>query len=173
MIFHLDPPSLAPAWLHGFSPDGRWLLFWEDSLNSASLAADGLPLVALPVSGGKPITITGELHYSDFLTWCGKTLVYVLNHGGRQVTLGDGIVAAAPPNWRARTILPPGGKTSWNSRRLPDRRSRGARRRRTRCYRGPDVAGRAVRARTSLPLDALADARSDATAPFAGGPAYE
>src|SRR5579884_362348 len=120
MVFKLKPPALAPAWLQGFSPDGRWLLFWEDSQNSASLAADGLPLVALPVSGGKPITIThGELHYSDFLTWCGNALVYVINHGGRQVTLGDGIAMTKPPLWRSQVVLPSGGKTSWNSVACP------------------------------------------------------
>lgn len=116
MIFRLRPKQLAPPLLQGFSPDGRRLLFWEDSQNSGSLAADGLPLLALPASGGKAVAIRGgELHYPDFLDWCGKTLVYVLNHGGRQVTLGDGLAAAAPPGWRSRTILPPGGQRSWNS----------------------------------------------------------
>jgi hypothetical protein len=120
MIFRLGSNMLAPAWLQGFSPNGRWLLFWEDTENSASLAADGLPLVALRVSGGRPVTVTrSELHYTDFLTWCGSTLVYVVNHGGRQVTLGDGIATASPPSWRSRTVLRYGGKTSWNSVACP------------------------------------------------------
>jgi hypothetical protein len=115
-LFHLGAKELAPAWLEGFSPDGRWLLFWEDIQNSASIAADGIPLVALPVAGGEPVTITkGELHYRDFLTWCGDRLVYVIDHGGRLVTEGDGIAAASPPDWRRQTILPAGGKTSWNA----------------------------------------------------------
>jgi hypothetical protein len=115
-IFHLGPKQLGPAWLEGFSPDGRWLLFWEDVQNSASIAADGLPLFVVPATGGSAVRITsGELHYPDFLTWCGRSLVYVLDHGGREVTEADGIAAASPPGWRSRTILPSGGRTSWNS----------------------------------------------------------
>jgi hypothetical protein len=124
VIFKLKPPALAPAWLRGFSPDGRWLLFWEDSQNSASLAADGLPLVALPLSGGKPVVITrSELHYPDFLTWCGRSLVYVIDRGGREVTLGDGIAVTRPPAWRSQTVLSAGGKTSWNSIACPSARA--------------------------------------------------
>jgi len=119
VVFKLEPPTLAPGWLQGFSPDGRWLLFWEDSQNSASLAADGLPLVALPVSGGKPVTVAHGLHYPDYLTWCGNSLVYVIDHGGRQVTLGDGIAVTSPPTWRSQVVLPAAGKTSWNSVACP------------------------------------------------------
>src|SRR5262249_34052007 len=49
-IFHLRKPQLAPPYLYGFSPDGRWLITFEDTQNSASLAADGLPLFASPAS---------------------------------------------------------------------------------------------------------------------------
>src|SRR5207247_8865385 len=71
-------------------------------------------------SGGKPVTVArGELHYPDFLTWCGTSLVYVIDHGGREVTLGDGIAVTGPPMWRSRTVLPTAGKTSWNSVACP------------------------------------------------------
>jgi predicted small lipoprotein YifL len=36
-----------PLIFAGFSPDGRWLLFWPDEQCSASLAADGMPLQAV------------------------------------------------------------------------------------------------------------------------------
>jgi Tol biopolymer transport system component len=116
MAFRLHGNELAPPLLQGFSPDGHWLVFWEDSENSSSLLADGVPLLALPVTGGRPRLITSsELHEDDFLTWCGSSLIYVLDHGGRQVTLGDGLAAAAVPAWHSRTIIPAGGRTSWNA----------------------------------------------------------
>jgi len=119
-LFHLGPKQVAPAVLQGFSPDGRWLLFWEDSYNSASLAADGLPFLAVRVTGGRPVTIAPyQLGKSTFLAWCGGSLVYVIDHGGREVTEGDGIAITSPPAWRSKTILPAGGKTSWNSVACP------------------------------------------------------
>lgn len=51
LLLALHKPTVAPPWLAGFSPSGRWLLAWEDSENSSSLAADGVPLVAIPVAG--------------------------------------------------------------------------------------------------------------------------
>jgi WD40-like Beta Propeller Repeat len=106
----------APLLLQSFSPDGRWLLFWKDPYASASILADGVPLLAVPVAGGLPRTVTkGELYYRDFLAWCGNSLVYVTDHGGRMVTQGDGLAFTAPPRWQSRTILPAGGRTSWTS----------------------------------------------------------
>jgi hypothetical protein len=110
LLFHLAKPEIAPPRLSGFSPDGRWLLAWEDSQNSASLAADGLPLIALPVKGGKAVAVgKGTLIYGDFVSWCtGNLLAYVLDRGGRQVTLGDRInFAGPPPQWPVFTP-PPG-----------------------------------------------------------------
>jgi Tol biopolymer transport system component len=106
----------APLLLQSFSPDGRWLLFWKDLYASASVLADGVPLLAVPVAGGRPRNVTkGELYYRDFLDWCGNSLVYVTDHGGRMVTQGDGLAFTAPPQWQSRTIVPAGGRTSWTS----------------------------------------------------------
>jgi hypothetical protein len=119
-LFRLAPGQVAPAVLDGFSPDGRWLLFWEDSYNSSSLAADGLPFLALRVTGGRPVTIArAELGSQTRPTWCGGSLVYGIDHGGRQVTEGDGIAVASPPAWRSHTILRAGGRTSWTSVACP------------------------------------------------------
>jgi hypothetical protein len=150
LIFKLEPPALAPAWLQGFSPDDRWLLFWEDSQNSASLAADGLPLVALPLNGGKPVHIANELNHQDFLAWCNAALVYVIDRGGREVTLGDGIAVARPPLWRSRTVLPMGGKTSWNAVACPTTAA-AARRGGGR----PDVVGSGEPAAAALALEGI------------------
>jgi hypothetical protein len=119
-LFHLAPKQIAPAVLDGFSPDGRWLLFWEDSYDSSSLAADGLPFLALRVTGGRPVTIARmELAGQTRPTWCGGSLVYGIDHGGRQVTEGDGLAVASPPAWRPRTLLRAGGRTSWTTAACP------------------------------------------------------
>jgi len=105
----------APTLLEGFSPDGRWVFFWKDPDASASLLADGVPLLAIPVTGGRPRPVSHELYFRDYVSWCGGRLVYVIARSGRMVTQGDGIAAATPPGWRSQTILPPGRSTSWTT----------------------------------------------------------
>jgi hypothetical protein len=110
-LFRLPKPRVAPPILAGFSPDGRWLLAWEDTFNSASLMADGLPFVAIRVADGTVVPIGGPrglLVDRDFLSWCNDALAYVVNRGGRQVTEGDSIAFAAPPQW-GTTPTPPLG----------------------------------------------------------------
>jgi dipeptidyl aminopeptidase/acylaminoacyl peptidase len=114
MLLRERKPDLAPPWLSGFSPDGRWLLAWEDEQNSASLAADGVPLVAVPVAGGRPATITrGELMYGDFVSWCtANSLALVQDNGGREVSRGDRIaLAGPPPSWARVAPADPGRKS--------------------------------------------------------------
>jgi dipeptidyl aminopeptidase/acylaminoacyl peptidase len=108
-LLGLAKGQIAPPWLSGFSPDGSWLLFWEDTQNSASLAADGVPLLAISVKGGGAAVPVAqqELIYGDFVSWCAQ-LAYVLDRGGRQVTMGDRINFAGPAsNWRFYTPPPP------------------------------------------------------------------
>ena len=97
------------------SPDGRYTVFFENRLHSASLAADGLPLKVRDVRTGAVHTVASTLPIPGFTAWCGTALLYVVNRGGREVTLGDGIASARPPAFRSRTILPAGTKTSWNT----------------------------------------------------------
>jgi hypothetical protein len=101
-ILHLARSQLAPPLLYGFTPDSRWVLAWEDTENSASLRADGLPLVAAPVNGRRAAFVGNTLVYRDFLCWSGETLFYVINHGGRMITLGDKITTTSPPRWAAK-----------------------------------------------------------------------
>ena len=113
MLFGLPKAKLAPPLLSGFSPDGKWLLAWEDTENSASLAADGLPLVAIAAKGGQAVPVgKGTLVYGDFVSWCsGNLLAYVENKGGRQVTLNDRVNFAGPaPKWPSVTPAGPGAK---------------------------------------------------------------
>ena len=68
----------------GFAPNGR-VLWWSDEQGSASIAADGLPLLA-----GKTALAT-TLVFPDFVDVCGPHLVYVRG-GSRYTTYGKSIV---------------------------------------------------------------------------------
>ena len=103
-----------PVIFAGFSPDGRGLLFWPDELCSASLAADGMPLQALPATGGTPLTaVRHTLLYPDFLSWCGHRLIAAAGPD-RETQTTSRLVASAPPTWRQRTI-DPARRLSWVS----------------------------------------------------------
>jgi len=103
-----------PVVFAGFSPDGRWLLFWPDELCSASIAADGMPLEAVRVSGGKPVTaVKHMLLYPDFLSWCGRRLIAAAGPN-RETNTESELVQTGPPAWRQRTIRR-AGPLSWVS----------------------------------------------------------
>jgi len=97
-----------------FSPNGRFILYREYP-NSNSLAADGEALLVVDVATGRATAVASSIGRSDFVAWCGNTLAYVTNHGGRIVTSGDGIAVASAPSWKPSTVLPAGGATSWNA----------------------------------------------------------
>ncbi|HET8980999.1 MAG TPA: hypothetical protein VFN87_22790 [Solirubrobacteraceae bacterium] len=91
--------------LAGWSPDGRWLLYWPQRICSASLAADGLSLYAVPASGrGHPVrAVAHMLVYPDFLTWCAGRLI-AASTPDRETELGSKLVKSEPPAWRQRTV---------------------------------------------------------------------
>jgi Tol biopolymer transport system component len=98
----------------GWSPDGRWLLFWSESQCSSSIAADGLPLEAVPATGGRPIpAVRHMLRYADFLSWCGARLIAAAGPT-RETQLGSTLVETHPPAWRDR-ILQNARTLSWVS----------------------------------------------------------
>jgi hypothetical protein len=89
----------------GWSPDGRWLLYWVRSICSASLSADGWPLDAVPVSGTRaPVrAVTHMLLYPDYLTWCGGRLI-AASTPSRETQMGSKLVSTGPPAWHQHTI---------------------------------------------------------------------
>ena len=75
------PRSRGPIELEGVSPDRGWVLYAIDPMGSASLAADGLTLRAVRVTGGRSYTVASGLLYGDYRAWCGGRLVMTV--GGR------------------------------------------------------------------------------------------
>lgn len=94
----------GPIELFGPSPDGRWVLFAIDPMSSASLAADGLTLEAVPVAGGRPRVVATGLLADDYRTWCGGRLV--LTAGGDRIAAHHKwLIVTGPPTWRARILV--------------------------------------------------------------------
>lgn len=87
--------------LASWSPDSAWILFWTPT-NSASLAADGGPLQAVPRGGsatGTTQVLSGMVMDPNLLSWCGDDLV-ATSGLGRELGQGKELVGAHPPDWR-------------------------------------------------------------------------
>ncbi len=84
-------------YLAGWSPDSKRLLFWQ-GMYSASLKADGFPLLVVPAFGGTPVQLSETmLTYQDFLSWSpdGQRLA-IVDGGGRMTWERKAIFAATP-----------------------------------------------------------------------------
>lgn len=78
----------------GWSPDGRWVLYWRGPVRS-----NGGPLDAVPTSGGPWVNVFDPmLPYRDFLGGCGSQVAVSVG-SGEQVTVGKQIVLTGPPSW--------------------------------------------------------------------------
>jgi dipeptidyl aminopeptidase/acylaminoacyl peptidase len=95
-----EKESASALRVAGWAPDGSWILYWRENI-SASLSADGAPLMAVPASGGDPVKVLESmLPYRDFLTWCEDALVATAG-GGRDITKGKYLVRVSAPEWQA------------------------------------------------------------------------
>jgi hypothetical protein len=105
------------------SPDGRWLV-WRAAIDSGSLTADGLPLFVTHLGpGGKTFQLaTRALAYSDYVAWCGSTLVYVAG-ADRIATHDKRLFATAPPKWRPRPLWSDPSRAFGSVACAPDGRS--------------------------------------------------
>jgi Anaphase-promoting complex subunit 4 WD40 domain/WD40-like Beta Propeller Repeat len=97
-VFSEPDPAKAPE-VAGWSPDGRWVLYWRGPVRK-----EGGPLDAAPLSGGPWVNVFDPvLPYRDFLSTCGKSIA-VTGGSGKDVTVGKQIVLNGPPAWRFRNL---------------------------------------------------------------------
>jgi len=102
--------SAGPIWLLGWSGDARWIFFAIDSGSSASIAADGLVLQVVAAAGGAPHRLGVTLPYSDYLAWCGGSVVY--SAGRDRIAIhGKRLLIASPPAWRPRALVAAPGRS--------------------------------------------------------------
>lgn len=105
LVYRVPPGQFSPPSLAGLSPDRRWLLYWPRPQNSNSLAADGLALhVRALTPSSRSVRLTrAMLAYDDFLSWCGRRLVFA-DGAWRVATSGKRLRVASPPAWRTRDL---------------------------------------------------------------------
>ncbi|MBI2237520.1 MAG: PD40 domain-containing protein [Actinobacteria bacterium] len=110
-IYRTPEGELAPPVVARWSPDGRWVLFWSYTEASASLAADGLPLMAVPAEGGQAVTVADvTLVYRDFLAACGSELVIAAG-GDRYANVGKDLVSVNPARWGSVPLSDDAGRS--------------------------------------------------------------
>ena len=84
----------------GWSPDGRWVVFFVERPDRTGAALDVAPSSA---SGGYHNVFDPVLPYADFLSWCGETLEA---SGGddRFPSEGQQLLASSPSEWRTHNL---------------------------------------------------------------------
>lgn len=98
-VYRVSPETKAPPQVAGWSPDGRWVLFF-----SKFPGQPGVPLNSAPADGGDWVNVFDPvLPYDDFVSWCGRRLA--LSGGGdRALSEGNQILVSGPPDWRYENL---------------------------------------------------------------------
>jgi len=92
-------PSKTRVRIQGWSPDGKWVLFWD--LDPGATTG---PLDVAPISGAGYHNIFDPVPaYDDFLTWCGDTLV-ASGGGGDIVSEGQQLLVSQAPGWQTHDL---------------------------------------------------------------------
>ncbi len=86
-------PAKVPE-VAGWSPDGRWVLYWRGPVRK-----DGVALDAVPLSGGPWVNLFDPvLPNRDFVAPCGTQIALSVG-AGLSVSAGKQIVLTGPPGW--------------------------------------------------------------------------
>ncbi len=114
--------ALGPPFPGRWSGDGRFILFQTDPFRSASIAADGTPLWAVPAGGGAAVELERNVLVSpDFAVPCGRGARVVVSAGGdRYVTHAKHVDLVSPPRWKPRTIAGGRGRSWYAAACSPD-----------------------------------------------------
>jgi len=92
-------PSSSTVRVQGWSPDGKWVVFWDLAKGETSG-----PLDVAPITGAGYHNIFDPVPaYDDFVTWCGDTLV-ASGGGGDQVTEGQQMLVSSAPDWQTHNL---------------------------------------------------------------------
>jgi Tol biopolymer transport system component len=101
LLYRSPSDAVGPPSNERWSPDGRWVLFETDGYSSASIAADGLPLLAVRARGGPAIRIERRvLRSQDFVQPCGSRSIVISAGFDRYVSANKRVDIASPPRWK-------------------------------------------------------------------------
>jgi hypothetical protein len=116
---HVGMPVLA-RW----TPDGRWVLFWTDTEDSASMAADGLPLLAVPAGGGRAVPLAPSvLRTPQFVVPCGPGRVVVVSGFDRYVSAHKSLELFTEGSWAGRNLSADPSRSWYDPSCSPDGRT--------------------------------------------------
>ena len=114
----------GPAQLARWSPDGRFVVFTTDTYESASIAADGLPLLAVSSNGGRAAHLAPNVvAASQFVQPCGQHDVLVAAGLDRYVSAHKQLDLFGPPDWTPRDVSADSSRSWFAAACSPDGRS--------------------------------------------------
>ncbi|MDP9342712.1 MAG: hypothetical protein M3Q23_11610 [Actinomycetota bacterium] len=97
-VYRASSGTHASPEVAGWSPDGRWVVFWSH------LKGPAAPLNAVPAGGGNWLNVFNPvLPYGDFLSWCGPDLAFSGGSKG-QPSKGNQILVSEPPAWQFHNV---------------------------------------------------------------------
>ena len=109
-----------PIFLAGFAFHDRYLLTWPDYIGSGSIELDGLPLKAVPIDGGRAVTIATTLVRNGWVQSSpdGSRLL-VVRSNGRMVTDKRAVEVCDSPT-QCRALAPGTGPQKLDPAWAPD-----------------------------------------------------
>jgi hypothetical protein len=99
-IYSVSAGADAPPDLSGWTPDGRWVLFF-----SRFRGRTAVPLNAAPADGGDWVNVFDPvLPYDDYLSWCGRRRLALAGGAESTPSLGNQVLLSGPPGWSFRNL---------------------------------------------------------------------
>jgi hypothetical protein len=88
----------------GVTPNSRYVLLWPDTSGSSSIAADGLPLRAVPIGGGAQRTLVATmLPYPDYIAACRSRLIVTAGRS-READYHKTLLSLSPPSFQPQSL---------------------------------------------------------------------
>ncbi len=108
-VYRAGRPASSGLLVAGWAPDGAFILFWTVPGFSASLLADGVPLLMVPATGGTPVQLAGAmLAHPDLLDWSPASRQLAIVEGGGRETWSSKFMAVGRPPAPLRRVTGPG-----------------------------------------------------------------